>query len=131
MYKRFVCALALAALVVSGCGSEPETGTAAPPSVSKERVIGIASFTLCCSYFVAMEKAVQAQAAAEGVKVISTNADGKVEKLVSDLQELVTKGVSGIIVSAGPGPAAPMVPALDSLAKAKIPVVLVDRKIKD
>jgi ribose transport system substrate-binding protein len=132
MFKRFVSALILTTLVLTGCGGDPgEDATTDTPSSSKQQTIGMASFTLCCSYFIAMDKAVQAEAYTNGITVTSTNADGKVEKLIADLQELAAKGVSGIIISAGPVDAAPLVPALDSLAKAKIPVVLVDRKLKD
>jgi ribose transport system substrate-binding protein len=133
MYKRSFCALMLTALVAAACGNgdtnDPGTGVA--PTPAKERFIGMASFTLCCSYFIAMDKAVQAHASRNGVKVESTNADGNVDKLVADIQSLVTKGVSGIIISAGPAEVGPLLSALDSLAKARVPVVLVDRKLKD
>lgn len=91
--------------------------------------IGVANLTLGAPYFIAMSKAVQEEASKGGkVKVKVTDAGGDAAKLTSDVQNLVSQKVDGIIVSGGPLEAAPAV--LNAAKQAKIPVVLVDRKLK-
>lgn len=91
--------------------------------------IGMVNFTLCCPYFIGMDKAVKEEAAVyANIEVISTDAGGDAEKLTSDVEDVIAKGVDGIIISGGPLEAAPA--ALDAIKAAGIPVVLVDRKLK-
>jgi len=91
--------------------------------------IGMVNFTLCCPYFIGMDKAVKEEAAVySNIEVISTDAGGDAEKLTSDVEDVIAKGVDGIIISGGPLEAAPA--ALDAIKAAGIPVVLVDRKLK-
>jgi ribose transport system substrate-binding protein len=118
-------------LGVVACGSDdaPTTGTGAAQSgVNKTRTIGVANFTLGAAYFIGMSKAVQVSASETGnVKVRVTDANGDGAKLTSDVQNLVSQKVDGIIISAGPLAAAPA--ALKAAKDAGIPVVMVDRKL--
>jgi ABC-type sugar transport system substrate-binding protein len=76
-----------------------------------------------------MSKAVEEEAKAyPNVQVIVTNADGKIDKLTADVEDLIAKKVDGVVLSAAWIEAAPA--ALEALAKAHIPVVMVDRKLK-
>jgi ribose transport system substrate-binding protein len=77
-----------------------------------------------------MDEAVKQAAEKKGdVEVISTDANGDAAKLTSDVEDLVARGVDGLIISAGPLESAPA--ALNSAEQAGIPVVLVDRKLAD
>jgi ribose transport system substrate-binding protein len=62
------------------------------------------------------------------VTVISTDANGDAAKLNSDIEDLITQKVDGIIISGAWLEQLPS--AMDSIAKAGIPVVLVDRQWK-
>ncbi len=76
-----------------------------------------------------MSEAVQAEAAVyPNVEVVVTNADGDVEKLTSDIEDLIAQNVDGIVLSAAFIEAAPA--ALAAIAAAGIPVVMVDRMLK-
>jgi ABC-type sugar transport system substrate-binding protein len=87
------------------------------------------NYTLCCSYFIGMSEAVQAEAAFyPNVEVIVTDANGDAAKLTSDVEDVLAQNPTGIIISGGPLEAAPA--ALDAIKAAGIPVVLVDRKLK-
>jgi len=120
--KRTVAGLLGAALALSlaACGSDDEGGS------SDGYTIGVANFMLSGPYFVGMDEAVKAEAAELGnVEVISTDAGGDAAKLTSNVDDLITQDVDGVIISGGPLGSAPA--ALNALAAADIPVVLVDR----
>ena len=102
---------------------------AALPSSAKDIKIGVVNFTLCCSYFVGMDKAIaDAASLYPNIKVLSTDAKGDAAKLTSNVEDLLAQKVDGIIISGGPLEAAPE--ALDAAKAAKVPVVLVDRDFK-
>ena len=124
MRKQFSAALLTAALAlgsvvaVSAQDGEDETIT-----------IGMANLSLCCAYFIGMSDAVEAEAAAyPNVEVLVTNADGDVEKLTSDIEDLIAQQVDGIVLSGAFIEAAPA--ALAAIQVAGIPVVMVDRLLK-
>jgi ribose transport system substrate-binding protein len=126
MKRVLVLSIVLAvALVVVSCAA-PATPA---PVGAKHFKIGVATFTLAAPYFVAMSKAVVAEAAFfENIEVIETDAGGDAEKLTANIEDLIAKGVDGIIVNAGPIEALPA--GLDAIKKAGIPVVEVDRLLK-
>lgn len=125
--KLLIGTMVLVALLVASCG--PATPTQQPQTGQRTIRIGMVNFTLCCAYFIGMSKAVQEEAAYYGnVEVIVTDANGDAEKLTSDIEDVLAKGVDGIIISGGPLEALPA--GLEAIKKAGVPVVLVDRKLK-
>jgi ribose transport system substrate-binding protein len=131
MYKvTAVITAAALALGVAACGSDDDSSSNSASSKGpKTYTIGVANFTLGAAYFIGMSKAVQEEASTVGnVKVKVTDANGDATKLTTDVQTLVSQNVDGIIISGGPLEAAPA--ALNAAKQAKIPVVMVDRKLK-
>lgn len=125
-----VLAACLLAYTVAACGDDDSGGNGGSASGgSEEKVtIGMASFTLAAPYFVGMTEAVEKAAGEAGnVEVITTDANGDAAKLTSDVEDLVARGVDGLIISAGPLESAPA--ALNSAEQADISTVLVDRKL--
>ena len=60
---------------------------AALPSSAKDIKIGVVNFTLCCSYFVGMDKAIaDAASLYPNIKVLSTDAKGDAAKLTSNVR---------------------------------------------
>lgn len=119
----------LLVILLAGCAqatSAPDAGTA--PEV-KQFKIGMANFSQCCAYFIGMNNAVIDEASAyPNVEIISTDANGDAAKLNSDIEDLIAKKVDGIIIS---GAWLEQLPAaMDSIQKAGIPSVLVDRQWK-
>ena len=91
--------------------------------------IGMANLSQGAPYFIGMSQAVEEEAAYfDNVSVLVTNADGDVEKLTSDIEDLIAQGVDGIVLSAAWIEAAPA--AMQAIADAGIPVVMVDRLLK-
>ena len=127
--KRTLVVLSLflaVALLLGACTPAAPKATATGPKPIK---IGMANFSQCCAYFIGMNDAVKAEAAQYGnVTVISTDANGDAAKLNSDIEDLITQKVDGIIISGAWLEQLPS--AMDSLNKAGIPVVLVDRQWK-
>ena len=102
---------------------------AGPARAEDEVKIGMVNLSLCCAYFVGMDAAVKDEASAyANVKVLSTDADGDVAKLTSDVEDLLNQGVKGLVVSGAFIEAAPA--ALDAITQAGVPVVMVDRLLK-
>jgi ABC-type sugar transport system substrate-binding protein len=92
--------------------------------------IGVASLFYGAPYFAGMDVAVHDEAKVfENVEVISTDGGGDAAKLASDIEDLIAKGVDGIIVSAGPTETIPS--ALAAIQEAGIPAVFVDRLWKN
>ena len=108
------------------------TALAAGPATAQdddEIAIGVVNLSLCCAYFVGMDKAIQEEAAVyPNVRVISTDAEGDVARLTANVEDLLAQDVDGIIISGAWIEAAPE--ALDAIASAGVPSVLVDRMLK-
>jgi ABC-type sugar transport system substrate-binding protein len=102
---------------------------AAPVAESRDIKIGVANLTLCCAYFIGMDLAIKDEAKGyTNVKIISTDAKGDAARLTSNVEDLISQKVDGIIISGGFIEAAPA--ALAAIRKANIPDVLVDRLLK-
>jgi ribose transport system substrate-binding protein len=99
-------------------------------AVAQETIkIGMVNLSLCCAYFVGMNAAVKDAAKAySNVEILSTDANGDVEKLTSDVEDLLNQGVKGLIVSGAWIEAAPA--ALEAINMAGVPVVMVDRLLR-
>lgn len=96
---------------------------------AEEIKIGVVNLSLCCAYFVGMDKAVKEEAAAyPNITVLSTDAEGDVAKLTANVEDLLNQDVDGLIVSGAWIEAAPE--ALDAINQAGVPVVMVDRLLK-
>ena len=99
------------------------------PASAKDIKIGVVNLSLCCSYFVGMDAAVNDEAKQfPNIKVLSTDAKGDVAKLTSNVEDLLSQKVDGLIVSGAWIEAAPE--ALDAIKAAGVPVVMVDRLLK-
>lgn len=99
------------------------------PAAAADIKIGVVNLSLCCAYFVGMDQAIKDEAKVfPNVTVISTDAKGDAAKLTSNVEDLLSQKVDGLIISAAWIEAAPE--ALDAIEAAGVPVVLVDRMLK-
>ncbi len=123
-----ITSIVLIALVLSACAPAAAPASSTAPQ-AKKITIGMANFSQCCAYFIGMNKAViDAASAYSNVTIISTDANGDAAKLNSDIEDLIAKKVDGIIISGAWLEQLPS--AMDSINKAGIPAVLVDRQWK-
>jgi len=119
--KRLLCCLfAIAGLVAV----VPRAAAQA-----KETRIGIVTLQMKAPYFIAMVRALEAEAAKRpSVKVMVADGGGDVAKVSSDIEDLRAKGVDGLIMNISPLEALPG--PMAAIKKAGKPVVLVNRKLK-
>ncbi|MGF1627494.1 MAG: substrate-binding domain-containing protein [Alphaproteobacteria bacterium] len=102
---------------------------AAPAAAQEDIRIGVVNLSLCCAYFIGMDQAIEDEASVyPNVTVLSTDAEGDIARLTSNVEDLLAQQVDGIIISGAWIEAAPE--ALDAIAAAGIPSVLVDRMLK-
>lgn len=113
--------LSIAALMASSAGQAD----------AKDKItIGMVNLFNQAAYFTGMDTAVRQEAAAfDNVEVISTDAGFDIAKLASDIDDLLSKHVDGLIISAGPTETLPA--SLAAIQAAGIPVVFVDRLWKN
>jgi ribose transport system substrate-binding protein len=96
-------------------------GTAAAQDKIK---IGVSMPTLSAPYYAAQMEAAKARGAELGYEVIGTDAQGKMQKQISDIEDLVTRGVKLLIVN----PADPdaLVNAVNSASARGVKIVVMD-----
>ncbi len=98
-------------------------------AADKEKTVGLAVANLQADFFNQIKQAVEREAKAKGVKVVTVDAKGDAATQVSQMQDLMTRGVDAIIyIPAGATAAGVPVKAAQD---AKIPVVAVDRNAPD
>jgi ribose transport system substrate-binding protein len=117
------------ALGLLACGDDDSDDTGGGGGTAKEeRKIAVANFTLGAPYFIGISKTVERAGAKDGVEVSVTDAKGDAVALTTNIEDLLTKDLDGIIISGGPLENAPA--ALNAIKQKDIPVVLVDRKFQ-
>jgi ribose transport system substrate-binding protein len=123
MLRRItVGALALVTMVsLAGCNA----GAGGGGGDDDEVVIGLAVANLQADFFNQIRQSVEAEADAQGVSVIVSDAKGDADTQVSQIQDFITQDVDAIIYIPA-GATAATVPVRDAKA-AGIPVVTVDR----
>jgi ribose transport system substrate-binding protein len=121
MLRRItVGAVALATMVsLAGCSAGAGGGD------DDEVVIGLAVANLQADFFNQIRQSVEAEAEAQGISVIVSDAKGDADTQVSQIQDFITQDVDAIIYIPA-GATAATVPVRDAKA-AGIPVVTVDR----
>jgi ribose transport system substrate-binding protein len=95
----------------------------------KKPVIGLAVANLQADFFNEIKQSVEAEGAAKGVDVVTVDAKGDAATQVSQIQDLITRGISALIYIPA-GATAAGVPVRAAKA-AHIPVIAVDRNAPD
>lgn len=122
--KRFTLLLTLIALATSmalpgGCQRKPEE--------DDKIVIGLAVPSLSHPFFIYLTNNVRDEAEKLGVEIIAADAGDVAARQMSIIEDFIVQGVDGILMS--PIGADALIPAVESLNRAKIPVATVDRKV--
>lgn len=95
---------------------------------AKDCVVGISMYTLSAPYFVAQERAASARAKELGCKVVaSTDARNDLNKQISDIEDMVTRGVNLLILNARDPEG--LVPAVNAAVAQGVKVIEIDSSI--
>ena len=86
--------------------------------------VGISMGTLSAPYYAAQMEAAKARAVELGYDVIGTDAQGKMLKQISDIEDLVTRGVKLLIVN--PADAEALVNSVNSASARGVKVIVMD-----
>lgn len=118
---QFIIQIVLASLMtfIVGCRQDSKG--------EDEMVIGLSVPSLSHPFFIYLTKNVMDEAEKLGVKVIASDAGDVAARQMSVIEDFIVKGVEGVLMS--PIGADALIPAVESLNKAKIPVATVDRKV--
>ena len=97
------------------------------PGGEDKIVIGLAVPSLSHPFFIYLTKNVMDEAEKLGIEVITSDAGDVAARQMSIIEDFIIKGVDGVLMS--PIGADALVPAVEALNKAKVPVATVDRKV--
>ncbi|MEO8243786.1 MAG: substrate-binding domain-containing protein [bacterium] len=86
--------------------------------------VGVSMYTLGAPYFAAQEAAVVDEAKKAGCEVFSADAQNDMNKQIGDIEDMVTKGVSVLVVN--PRDPEGLVPAVNAATAAGVKVVIMD-----
>jgi len=115
--------------IVLAAGLVALPGVSATQAAPKTITIGLSFPSLSFAWFAFLEKATKEKAAQLGnVKVLSVESQNQVSKQVADIEDMIVKQVSGVLLV--PIEVKAVIPAVRALNRAKIPVVTVDRRLE-
>ncbi len=123
-YRFFVAASVMLAVVFGACGG----GCERTRSADGQLVIGLTVPSLTHPFFIYLRDNVMAEAEQLGVVVITADAEDVAAKQMSIVEDFIARGVDGVLIS--PIGADALVPAVEALNRANIPVATVDRQVK-
>ena len=89
-------------------------------------VVGFSQMESNNPWRIAQTKSLRDEAAKRGISLVVTDAQGQTAKQVSDVEDLIARRVSVILLA--PREFEGLTPALEAAKKANIPVILVDRE---
>jgi ribose transport system substrate-binding protein len=131
MKKRmqFSVLLVVLMLVLAACSSNSSSGNQSASASKKSLVIGLSQATLDSPFYTSLVDGAKAEAKKEGAQLIVVDAQNNIEKQNADVQSLITKGIDVLLLN----PVNPLgvKPALKAAQQANIPVITVDRNVKD
>jgi ribose transport system substrate-binding protein len=104
-----------------------QIGCARPPAGADRIVIGLTLPSVSHPFFVCLKKSVLDEAQALGVEVVSADAEDVAARQMAILEDFIAQRVDGVLFA--PISAEALVPAVEALNAAGIPVATVDRKL--
>lgn len=96
-------------------------------SLASAQTVGLSLSTLNNPFFVTLRDGAQAAADEAGIELIVVDAQDSVSKQISDIEDLVQRGVDVLIIN--PTDSDAVVPAVMAANEASVPVIAVDRGV--
>lgn len=120
-----VLLVALLVIALAGCSTQSNLENKDTAKSSGKTTIGLSISTLNNPFFVTLKEGAEKAAKDAGADIIVVDAHDNTAKQVSDIEDLIQKKVSVILIN--PTDSAAIVTAVESANKANIPVITVDR----
>lgn len=120
--------IAVSAVLVGGCGGNQASNSPSGGSDKKKPVIGISMSTLSFPWQKFLTDTSVKEIEKMGGQPIVLDAQGKVDKQTSDIEDLITKKVDVILLNAIDGKA--VAPAVKEANQAGIPVIATARRVE-
>lgn len=115
LMQKLMCAAALAAAGM----------VAATPAFAADKLkVGVSMKVLNAPYFAAAMESAKARASELGADVIVADAQGKMQKQIADVEDLVTRGVKVLVID--PADPEALVGAVNAASAAGVKVVVID-----
>ena len=124
MKRRVLVATLFGLSCLAGLGM---TGCRQTPQDDGKTVIGLTVPSLTHPFFIYLRDNVMEEARTLDVEVITADAEDVAARQMSIVEDFIARGVDGVLIS--PIGADSLVPAVEALNKAGIPVATVDRKV--
>lgn len=102
-------------------------GLSLPVAKAQKLRIGISMKTLNAPYFAAQGKAAEEEVKKLGGTAISSDGENDMMKQIADVEDMLAKGIDGLILN--PRDAQGLVPVTKQCSKAGVPVVIIDSSI--
>jgi len=126
----FVLTMVLIISIFAGCAApavEVQNNNERAEIVVEDLVIGVSMYTLGAPYFMAQLNAIEEYGNELGFDVISADAGGDMAKQLSDVEDLLARGIDLLILN--PQDPIGLVPATKAATEAGVPVVIMDSTI--
>jgi ribose transport system substrate-binding protein len=128
LFKGFLF-LTLLMVVLAGCSTKAPSSSSEKDSSKKMKEdklkVGLSISTLNNPFFVSLKEGAEKEAKSQGTEIITVDAQNDSAKQVSDIEDLIQKGVNVLIVN--PADSDAVKAATESANNANIPVITVDR----
>jgi ABC-type sugar transport system substrate-binding protein len=121
-FRVFVLIVGTVAMLLSGCARKPANSS----GTGGKKTVGFSQMENSGPWRIAETKSMKDEASKRGYELIVTDAQAATSKQVSDVEDLVARGVSAIFLA--PREFEGLAPALAAAKAAKIPVFLIDRE---
>lgn len=129
MRKKGIVAVLTAAAMVASMAMTVSAAEDTAESTDASYKIGFAQCTLASPFYVSMKDVAEEYAKELGVDLTVVSADDDVTKQNNDINDMITSGIDALIVN--PINAEGIAPAIEACTNADIPVITVDRNIKE
>ena len=122
-FGAVLSAVGVSALILSACGSSSSSTTTGSQTTSSKKgiTVGVTILSTQEPWYATVEKGMQKEASALGVKLIVTNSNSSVVTEASDIRDLISAKVNVLAIT--PVNSQSSIPAVQAASSAGIPVI--------
>ena len=124
-----ILAVAASALCMVSCGGKKAKGSSGAANGEKHYKFGFTCMDQSNPFFVLIEKTIREEVEARGDKLVSVDPANNVTRQIQQVEDVIAQKVDGFFLN--PAEAEGIIPALDQLKSAGIPIVNFDTEVAD